>query len=102
MPRKSSITRFLKPWSSRQDQIEQERLQLLRRRDGDSCRRCRRPMHFDLPSGHDRAPAILQIRFEPTPAAAELDNLCLCHARCNPRVGDNTDEVQERLEQMAG
>jgi hypothetical protein len=89
------IARYVIPWKYKREQ-EQQRLQALRQRDGDDCRRCRRPMRFDLPKGHDWGPKFEQI------ASADddtngLDGLCLCHRRCNAEAADNTREVQERV-----
>ena len=92
MPR-TSIVLYLNPWAYRRRKT-QERLDALRRRDGDDCRRCRRPMRFDLPSGHDQAPTIQNISHGARSAA---ENLCLCHVRCNPECGDATPEVLERV-----
>ncbi len=66
----------------------------LRQRDGDQCSRCRRPLRFDLTSGHDSGPKIEQTA---AGAADALDNLCLTHRRCHPDGVDHTDEVQERV-----
>ena len=81
---------------------DKQRLQLaeLRRRDGDNCRRCRRPLRFDLPAGHDQAPTFLPIGPE-SKSGGEVDHLCLCHVRCNAATIDNTDEVQERMRRKA-
>ena len=95
----SVIGRYLNPWKFKREQAEQQRLQVLRRRDGDDCRRCRRPMRFDLPPGYDLGPKVESIA-----AAAELealDQLCLCHRRCNSEMADNTDEVKERIRRKA-
>ncbi|MEO8454124.1 MAG: hypothetical protein ABI454_03105 [Sphingomicrobium sp.] len=95
----SVIGRYLNPWKFRREQEEQQRLHALRRRDGDDCRRCRRPMRFDLPPGYDLGPKV-----EPIAAAAgpeALDQLCLCHRRCNTETADNTDEVKERIRRKA-
>ena len=89
---RSSIVVYLNPWRLRREQ-EQQRVTALRQRDGDNCRRCRRELRFDLPRGHDQAPTVQPI----LPGATDLQNLCLCHARCNPEPGDSTPEVQERL-----
>ena len=89
------ITRYVTPWVSKRDKEEQKRVAELRQRDGDSCRRCRRPIRFDLPPGSDRGPRVETI------AASEitvlLDSLVLCHGRCNADSGDNTPEVTERV-----
>ena len=78
----------------------QLRLAELRRRDGDDCRRCRRPLRFDLPKGHDQAPTILPMG-PGSKGGGEADHLCLCHTRCNGATVDNTAEVQERLRRKA-
>src|SRR6185312_1599399 len=95
MPR-DSIVRFLNPGKFRRE-LEQQRLSELRRRDGDECRRCRRPLRFDLTEGHDLGPKVEQIL--PTPEGEEvtLDNLVLCHRRCTAEAADNTREVTERV-----
>ena len=90
------IARYLNPWGFRREQ-EAQRLLELRQRDGDCCRRCRRPIRFDLPAGHE-----LGVRVEPivpgkAGAAVEIDNLCLTHGRCNANSGDDTGEVLKRL-----
>ena len=87
-----SLVRFLRPWKHRRDQQAQQLL-ALRSRDGDDCRRCRRPIRFDLPAGHE-----LGFRFEKIVAGVEsFDNLCLTHGRCNAKGQDHTGEVLERL-----
>lgn len=88
----SSILRFVNPWAFRREQREQ-RLQALRSRDGDCCRRCRRPIRFELPSGHELGVKIEQLG----PGPADLDNLCLTHGRCNAKGADDTLAVRERL-----
>jgi hypothetical protein len=90
-----SIVSYLNPWAFRREQREQ-RLAAIRQRDGDNCRRCRRPIRFDLPAGHDQGVKIEQVQ----PGSADikaLDNLCLTHGRCNARAGDDTIAVRERL-----
>jgi hypothetical protein len=88
-----SFTRYLNPWAYRR-QLREQRLAALRSRDGDDCRRCRRPIRFELPMGHDHGAKIERV----VPAGREtLDNLCLTHGRCNAKSGDNTLEVRERL-----
>lgn len=90
------IAKYLAPWKYHRAQ-NQQRLQALRQRDGDSCRRCRRPIRFDLPPGHDKG-AVIE-RIIPTAGADEevLDDFCLCHRRCNADGVDHTREVQERV-----
>jgi hypothetical protein len=91
----SLILRYVNPWKFRREQ--EQRLHALRLRDGDDCRRCRRPMRFDLPDGHDQGAKIEQVLAGPVDAA--LDNHCLCHRRCNADRADNTQEVRDRLRQ---
>lgn len=91
-----SIASFLNPWKFRREQRERQ-LAELRQRDGDDCRRCRRPIRFDLPAGHDLGVRIEPIRPAANGEAQPLDNLCLTHGRCNARSGDDTIAVRERL-----
>jgi hypothetical protein len=93
----SVIVKFVNPWKFRRDQ-EAQRLQALRHRDGDDCRRCRRPMRFDLPSGHDLGPKVEQIL---SGTADAIDNLCLTHRRCISEGADHTVEVKERIRRRA-
>jgi hypothetical protein len=89
-----SLVRLLNPWKHRREQRE-AKLAALRNRDGDDCRRCRRPIRFDRPHGHD-----LAARFEevvPGLKAEGVANLCLTHERCNVSGQDHTSEIAERL-----
>jgi hypothetical protein len=90
-----SLARYVNPWKFRREE-EAQRVRALRSRDGDSCRRCRRPLRFDLPRGHDQGPAVVQIA-APSDEVESVDHLCLCHLRCNGEGADNTAEVQERV-----
>ena len=92
----SILARYLNPWGFRRAEAQQ-RLSALRGRDGDNCRRCRRPIRFDLPHGHDQGPKIEQMQLADG-AETELDHLCLCHGRCNAESADNTSEVLERIQ----
>ena len=97
MPPKS-IARYLTPWKLKRERAA-ERVRTLRGRDGDNCTRCRRPLRFDLPNGHDQAPKI-----EPrsaAPGGEALAGLCLCHSRCNAGMTDHTGEVAERIRRKA-
>lgn len=90
-----SIVRVLNPWKFKRDQLA-KRVAMLRQRDGDHCARCRRPLRFDLPPGHERG-----VRLEPKLAVAgegtnDLAAMCLTHGRCNYQSGDDTAEVRER------
>jgi hypothetical protein len=97
----SVIGRYLNPWRFKREQAEQLRLQALRRRDGDDCRRCRRPMRFDMPPGYDLGPKVESIAAAAEGKPEALDQLCLCHRRCNSETADNTDEVKERIRRKA-
>ena len=90
------IAKYLNPWMFKREK-KQQYFDILRKRDGDNCSRCRRPSRFELPRGHDQAPKIEHIKPETKGGALALDNLCLCHGRCNGMMGDNTPEVQERM-----
>ena len=94
----STIARFVSPWKYRRQQEEAAQVRALRGRDGDECRRCRRPMRFDLPAGHDQSARVQPILYGAADAdAPSLDNLCLTHRRCNAASADNTVEVTERI-----
>lgn len=89
------LARYVTPWKFKREQQEQ-RVAQLRQRDGDHCRRCRRPIRFDLPPGHDKGPKIELSESEHS-GDAMLEDLCLCHGRCNVVGADKTDEVTERI-----
>jgi 5-methylcytosine-specific restriction endonuclease McrA len=95
MPAKS-IAKYLNPWMFQREK-KRQRFQALRERDGEHCWRCRRPMRFDLPRGHDQAPTIEHILPKSRGGTGELSNLCLCHSRCNHLMADATPEVKERM-----
>jgi hypothetical protein len=88
-----AFVHYLNPWKLKRDR-QAARLAALRARDGDNCARCRRPLRFDLPPGHDQG-----CQIEPlTPGLdgeTEAD-FRLCHPRCNPSGVDHTDEVTTR------
>ena len=82
------MLRYFNPWTYHR-QRQAERVRALRARDGDACARCRRPMRFDLPAGHDQGAAVLHVG----PGA---DDVRLAHGRCNPFGVNHTDEVLYR------
>jgi len=86
------IAKYVTPWKFRREQ-QAQRVAALRQRDGDDCRRCRRPIRFDLTPGHDKGP---KIEGEASDEQA-LDQLFLCHGRCNAAGADHTAEVTERV-----
>lgn len=87
-----TISRFLTPWAFRREQRELK-LAALRSRDGDCCRRCRRPIRFELPLGHELGAKIEEI----ISGSDAIENLCLTHGRCNAKGADDTMAVRERL-----
>ena len=91
------LAKYVTPWKYKREQEELRRIGELRRRDGEDCRRCRRPMRFDLPHGHDQGAKIEAILPVAAGGSEELDNCCLTHRRCNAETGDMTAEVRERL-----
>jgi hypothetical protein len=93
----TSIAKFVSPFKYRREQEEAARVRALRQRDGDDCRRCRRPMRFDLSPGHDQGACVQPIQFGAETESASFDNLCLTHRRCNSAFADNTAEVTERI-----
>ena len=90
------IVIYLNPWRAKREQ-RRFRLAKLRERDGDNCRRCKRPLRFDLPDGHDQGARIEQILSGIANGRETIDNLCLTHGRCNAAGADHTDEVTERM-----
>jgi 5-methylcytosine-specific restriction endonuclease McrA len=90
-----TIIKFVNPWKFRREQNEQ-RLKALLQRDGNTCRRCKRPLRFDLPDGHDLCAKIEAILPKSAGGSEELENLCLTHGRCNAKSGCDTAEVKER------
>jgi hypothetical protein len=98
---RSFLAKYVSPWTLRKDREQQQRIATLRSRDGDDCRRCRRPLRFDLPEGHDKAPVILSLETVAEGEPEPLENLCLCHARCNGEPADQTGEVRERIRRKA-
>lgn len=92
---RSIIIKYVNPWKFRREQNAQ-RLSALRKRDGDNCKRCKRPMRFDLPDGHESMPKIEEIVAGSVGGSDDLDNLCLTHIRCNAKNGCDTAEVKER------
>jgi 5-methylcytosine-specific restriction endonuclease McrA len=90
------ILRYLNPWKFRREE-KAARLRALRARDGDDCARCRRPISFDLPDGHDQGATIEPIAFGAVGELQALDELRLCHRRCNTPGRDHTGEVTERI-----
>lgn len=91
----AAIASFLNPWKARREERER-RIAELRGRDGDDCRRCRRPIRFDLSAGRDQGPRVEDLVTGPAGVPSELSNQCLCHGRCNSVGADHTAEVQER------
>jgi hypothetical protein len=91
-----SLSRFVNPWKHRREE-RQRQVDALRQRDGDTCRRCRRPIRFELPAGHDLGVRIEQMPGGGQAAADALASLCLTHGRCNAAGQDHTHIVFERL-----
>ena len=91
----SVIVKYVAPWKYRREQAAQ-RVTDLRHRDGDNCKRCKRPIRFDLPHGHDLGPKIEEVVSRSAGGSEELDNRCLTHMRCNDKHGCDTAEVKER------
>lgn len=92
----SILITYLNPWK-RNRELQRQRVDALRKRDGDSCRRCRRSMRFDLSEGHDQGATIEQIEPLVAGGSDDLGNLCLTHRRCNAAGADHTGEVTERM-----
>ena len=61
MASNDSIVRYLNPWKHRRElERQQQRVAELRRRDGDDCRRCRRPLRFDFAEGNDHTDEVTE------------------------------------------
>lgn len=91
------MANYLNPWRARREEAaRQQRIAELRQRDGDNCRRCRRPLRFDLPSGHDQAPKFHDLAAV-TDGSSTAESQCMVHVRCNAAGADNTAEVTERV-----
>ena len=99
MPRKL-FAKYLNPWMFEREK-KRQRFEQLRQRDGDKCWRCRRPMRFDLPRGHDQAPTLEHILARSKGGTSALDNLCLCHGRCNRLLANNHPAVKQRMRLQA-
>lgn len=98
MQRNATLAKYLNPWKfKREEAARQQRISELRHRDGDSCQRCRRPLRFDLPEGHDQAPRFHQLETTVMEGLPSIDSQCLVHVRCNAAGADNTAEVTERV-----
>ncbi len=97
-----TIAKFINPWMFKRERQQQQRFAELRDRDGDNCWRCRRTMRFDLPRGHAHAPTIEHKLPMSRGGTMALDNLYLCHGRCNWDLGDMTPEVKERMRARGG
>ncbi|HET7282148.1 MAG TPA: hypothetical protein VFI67_07485 [Sphingomicrobium sp.] len=93
----SIIARYVNPWKYRREQEELQRVAALRSRDGDECRRCLRPMRFDLTAGHDLGPKVQSLVKSEAGESPALGDLCLTHRRCNAEGADVTSEVVERV-----
>lgn len=93
----NSISRFVNPWKYRREQELAQRVAELRSRDGEDCRRCRRPLRFDLSNGNDQAPKIEPLRPGADVGEAAISQLILCHFRCHAGMVDHTPEVVERM-----
>jgi len=91
------LARYVSPWALKRDKEHQQRVAALRQRDGDNCRRCRRPIRFDLPRDHDKGPKVETVATQIASEPQDFDNLCLCHGRCNAAGEDSTTEVTERI-----
>ena len=92
------LARYLNPWKYKREQEELQRIAELRSRDGECCRRCRRSIRFEFPSGHEQAPKIHHAAATVEGQPVALDDLCLVHTRCNAAGADNTVEVKQRVQ----
>ena len=91
------LSRYVTPWKYKRLQREAEQVRALKLRDGENCARCRRPMRFDLPNGHDQGARIEAVAAPVTGSEPDLSDLRLTHLRCNASGVDHTGEVTERI-----
>lgn len=96
-----SVVRYLNPLRYRRELERERRIAAIRARDGENCRRCRRPLRFDLPAGHDQSPSVEPVARAANDEGASLDQFCLTHSRCNVPGADHTLEVTERIRRKA-
>ena len=69
----------------------------VRKRDGDDCWRCHKPLRFGPPFNVGKAATIEHVKPLADEGSWELDNLRLCHKGCNKHLGTNTPEQKERM-----
>ena len=91
------LSRYVTPWKYKRLQREAEQVRALKLRDGENCARCRRPMRFDLPHGHDQGARVEAIAAPVAGSEPDLSDLRLTHFRCNASGVDHTGEVTERI-----
>lgn len=92
---RSFLAKYVTPSKYRRRR-EAERVRALKLRDGENCARCRRPMRFDLPPGHDEGARVAEVTPGAT-ASDDLSGLRLTHHCCNASGIDHTEEVTERM-----
>jgi hypothetical protein len=85
------------PWWLRKHLDRRERLQAVRRRDGDNCWRCHQPMRFGPPYNVGKAATVEHRQPKALGGTWELGNLRLCHVGCNRHLGANPPEQKERM-----
>ena len=96
-----SLARYVSPWTFKKNQERERRVAELRARDGENCRRCRRPLRFYLTDVQNPGPKIERIAPVAEGEPETIDNLVLCHSRCNAEGLDQTVEVTERVRRKA-
>jgi hypothetical protein len=92
----SVVLKYLNPRKFRREE-QARRVAELRRLGGDNCSRCRRPIRFDLPDGHDQGPKIEPVLHAVNGGGEDVTNLCLTHGRCIPAGADHTVEAKDRI-----
>jgi len=95
MPRKN-IARYLNPWMFTRER-KRRQFEAVRKRDGDNCWRCHRPMDFSEPRNKAKSATIEHRKPRAHGGTSALDNLVLCHVGCNRHLGANPPEQKERM-----
>ena len=88
--------KWFSPWMFARDK-KRQRFDAVRKRDGDQCWHCGNPMRFGRPFNIGKAATIEHWLPKALGGTSALDNLRLCHVRCNRHLGANSPEQKERM-----
>lgn len=93
---KKSIAKYLNPWMFKR-QKKRERLTALLARDGDLCWHCGNKMRLGPPHNIGKAVTIEHYLPKAMGGTSALENLRLCHVRCNRHLGASPPEQKDRM-----